>query len=374
MKTTKIMKRFRWIHLLGLVWISCLSVTRAAPLDPADFSSLGPTLTPSTSVVIDTSTSPPTINVDGTGPINGVIDSTSGASLAVFTYNEINLASGVTVTVTGNIGLALLSQSTLIVATYIDLNGNNGTANSGGGAGGPGADDGGTGAANRHNEYGEGQGGSRAPGGGASGGGSGVSYGGAGGMGGRKVGIIGPTYGDDDLNRAFGGSGGASGQPDGDGGGGGGFIQLVAVNGLTIASTANISVSGGTGGHGTPAVQEGGDGGSGGGILCVGYTVTLDGNLDASGGHEGNPDGSTDNRAGGGGGGGRIAIFSTEDFDSAGEDQMETSFTGVDISGGVAGTPNSDGSADPGNTGTLWDGSAPAFTSPPGGGTVLSFE
>lgn len=364
------------LHILILTFFIGTSAGGAAVLDPGDFSSLG-SLTPSTSVVIDTGASPPTITVDGGPALNGVVDSSSSVDLAVFTFSIITLADSVSVTVSGNIGLAMLSKSTLTVAANITLSGNNGTTGPGG-AGGPGADDGGAGG-DTDFEQGDGQGAGSATGG--NGGGGGAAYGGDGGRGGRKKMTPGTAYGDDDLNRAFGGSGGANGNGNasgGGGGGGGGFIELVAVNGLTITSTANIDVSGGAGGNGDAVVEEGGGGGSGGGILLAGYTVTLSGNVDVSGGAGGNPGAGDTQRAGGGGGGGRVAIFSTDDFDSAGDDQLETSLAGVNISGGAAGTPNTSGNdAHPGNTGTLWDGSAPSFAKPPSfatpprGGTVF---
>ena len=127
-------------------------------LDPSDFTSLG-MLTPITSVVIDTGTdgdggSTPTITIDGGVPVIGVTNDQGGQAfpgtipeVAVFAFGDINLSSGVTVTVTGTRALALLSKGDATVDTTIDVSGSFASRfpSTTAGSGGPGGFEGGVG-------------------------------------------------------------------------------------------------------------------------------------------------------------------------------------------------------------------------------------
>jgi hypothetical protein len=110
----------------------------AAPLDPLDFASLGTLNLSAGNFTIDTDAM--TIVDDanpGTPLFTGVADDQNGAAdflngnwvpssagipeIAVFTFDDINLGAGATLSVVGNRALALLSQSDLVVATDLRL-------------------------------------------------------------------------------------------------------------------------------------------------------------------------------------------------------------------------------------------------------------
>ena len=153
-------------------------------------------------------------------------------------------------------------------------------------------------------------------------GGGGAGFGGEGGSGYGKN-KPGGVYGDKNVSKLLGGSGGALGyiQPfeanmfdvlGGRGGAGGGAIGLVAMNDITIGPSCNISVNGEDGIDGMITAGGGGSGGSI--LLSAGGVIKLDGHIDAKGGNGGIATSplkkiAIEDGHGGGGGGGRIALF-----------------------------------------------------------------
>jgi hypothetical protein len=181
------------------------------PLDPAAFTSLGANpFTLAGTYSIDTSGPTPVLTRPDTSTVNGVVSD----GIAVFTFDDIAIAAGMTVNGVQNAGsrpFALLSQGDLTVNGTVNVSGangpggatiheggNGGNAGPGGGGGrGGGADQsetgnfgsGGVGFANGGNgsaSYSGGNGGSVEPGGGGRGnglGGAGGAFGGNGGTG-----------------------------------------------------------------------------------------------------------------------------------------------------------------------------------------------
>ena len=368
--------------------------------DPHAFRSLG-SLNPTgpTNLTFNTDT------LQITGATNGLTSrvgtnrySESGnVRMAVFRFDSINLASNVSVVVTGNQAIVLLSRHSITINTALSVDGRNGADDPGrqivtaGGLGGAGAIGGlsesAMGAGNGTiiadppsgtAMHGPGQGGTSYDGIGGSGysgycapvgtgfgasgatsnqfwggGSGGAGYGNLGGTGSGPDGWgrAGEPYGDAPLTELYGGSGGGAGggqSSDGPtGGGGGGAIELVAGASIIIGSSGNITAKGGKGGDRT---GNGAGGGSGGAILLAACTVIIDGTLNASGGNGGVSGGA-------GGSGGRIAIYSETGFGDPGKNQTETSIAGANVSGGASGN----GSATAGGTGTLYDGRRPPF-------------
>ena len=272
-----------------------------AVLNPASFTSLGANpFAAAGNYTVNTSGATPVLTLPNATTINGVVS----GGIAVFTFSNLTIGTGVTIKGFGTLPLALLSQDFFnITGGTIDVSGSDGQANNGptggaGGAGGPGGFAGGKG----------GTGSLAAPfatdGGGPGGGTSGTTGGGFGGTGGKAFAGVagGNSYGDLTVKLEGGsGGGGGLGAPifsfgSGGGGGGGGAIELGAVTTLTIGG--EVLANGGTG---VNAGANGGGSGSGGGILIHAHDVTLTGSLKANGGV-----GVTD---GDGGGGGRIAIL-----------------------------------------------------------------
>lgn len=236
-----------------------VSLSLAAPLDPAGFTSLG-SLNATSDVLIDSDA----LTLDA-GPVFVGVDS---GGIAVFVFDDV-VTSGVGVTVVGSRPVALLSKSDMaLLSTTVD-------AAAVGSLPGPG-----------------GFGGSAltglGPGGGFEGlsGGGGAGHGGAGGDG--TGGLGGPAHGDAAVLLQGGSSGG------GDtmmlSGAGGGAIELGAAGDLLVDALSSIDVSGGVG----PGLSGGGAGGM---ILLHASTSQVFGTLIASGG------GAT---GGGGGGGGHV--------------------------------------------------------------------
>ncbi|MGH2975144.1 MAG: hypothetical protein ACRDLL_09810 [Solirubrobacterales bacterium] len=236
-----------------------------------------------------------------TGPstsINGV----DQGGIAVFSFDSVNIPTGVAIRVQGSRPFALAATGAFSLAGVIEASGAAAVqATPGPKEGGPGGGAGGT----------DGSQAGTGPGGGGHGlltfdGGGGGGFGGAGAAGGTGTGGAGGTggaaYGD--LNAALqGGSGGAGGSISGStvgGGGGGGAVELVASS-LTITASGGVFANGG---DGSGASFGASGGGSGGGILLRADTINVSGTLRAEGGDGGTGGGFGD---GGGGGGGRIA-------------------------------------------------------------------
>ena len=326
---------------------------------PDQFTSLGTLNATTGTISIDTDA----LTITGFG--NGVAAASQwgGVELAVFTFDSINIGSGVTLDVTGNRGLVLAAKSDLNFASALSVKGGDGSSSGTDpvtpGSGGPGADDGTPGGppsstppgATRGNggygteqpvqpvemAFGHGAGGglqmdSGPARGGAGGGGA---YGGAGGTGGGfdSHGDGGAVYGDDLLTELYGGSGGGGGRYPGattygGGGGGGGAVEFIAAQTLTVSGT--LEAGGGTGGFG--ANRIGGGGGSGGGIILAARTLDLTGASVLANGGDGyiKPGDPLHGGLGGGGGGGRVALYANalSGLPSA----------TVDVSGGLKGT------------------------------------
>lgn len=272
----------------------------ASPLDPRAFASLGTLSAASGTVTIDTRAL--TITGAGATSFTGVslAQGPGLPAIAVFDFDGITLGAGVTVTVTGERPLALLSRGDATVAATIDLSGRTfGAGPAGGAAGGAGGVGGTIGP--KAGVAGSGTGGgltSSFPG-------NGAGFGGAGGsvspMNGGGV-----AYGNllKQLEAGSGGSGGASSPrgtgtylAGGQGGSGGGALELGAVGKLTVSR--RLAADGGAGD--ASAAYPGGSG-SGGGLLLHGALVQVTGSLSAQGG------GITPPNAGSGGGG-RIAVL-----------------------------------------------------------------
>jgi len=190
-------------------------------------------------------------------------------------------------------------------------------------------------------------------------GGGGGGYGGSGGKGGGAQGSNdypgdnGSTFGSENDNGIYMGSGGGSGglsqsapqnnawNVGGAGGAGGGSIRL---NAGIIETSGLVSVDGGAGAGGmsntSGAGNGGGGGGSGGTILIEGNQIIITGELSARGGTGGarsryDPDPSVpapDGGAGGGGGGGRIKVFYSKSLDNASAIE--------NVEGGASGGPS----------------------------------
>ncbi len=234
-------------------------------------------------------------------------------NIGVFSFNSINIQSGVTVTVQGNNALALLSCTGVDIQGTLDASGTDGLMSTDGscfsGLGGPGGYDGGQCFGSGPPNDGQGPGGGGAGGddspcnsGGAGGGFGGI--GGAGGDGNDGGGcfVAGPLpavpYGLPELVPLIGGSGGGCGGDDygGPGGGGGGAVQLSAGGTLSVPAGGLILTAGGggEGGHDGGDSGAGGGSGSGGAILLEAEFITIAGKLAANGGgggagFDGNP-------------------------------------------------------------------------------------
>jgi hypothetical protein len=253
---------------------------------------------------VDFSPSPGAYAVDTTaltltGPGTNIAGTVQGG-IAVFSFGNVNIPPGVTITAHGSRPLELLASGALTLGGSIEGNGASATDFFAGPiAGGPG---GGAGGANGAGP-GEGPGGGGVGSAGENGGGGG-GFGGVGARGGIHLsgtsGAGGPAYGD--LNLLLqGGSGGGGGSISSGvgGGGGGGAIALVGST-VAIAPSALVRVDGGAGASGG---FDASGGGSGGGILLRADALEVNGTLTALGGAGGAGGAGGD---GGGGGGGRI--------------------------------------------------------------------
>jgi hypothetical protein len=200
-----------FLPLATLVLTLWGSRMQADPLDPNDFISLGPSpFIQAGTYTIDTGVIPVLTKPDST-TIFGVVLS----DIAVFTFADITMSSGITVNVTGPRPLAVLSyKSVHMTGGTIDVRGSTGGVSSGG-SGGPGGGGGGNSLSFKGSGLGDGFTSIADDGGGGGG------FGGSGGTGGGSGGGLGGTpYGNLAAWLEGGSSGGAGGTYGGGGGGG----------------------------------------------------------------------------------------------------------------------------------------------------------
>ncbi len=303
----------------------------AAPLDPLGYGSLGTLSLGAGHYTLNTSGATPSLldaslSVLYTGVLQAQADAYN-SQIAVFAFDSISVAPGVTINASGSHPVALLSRSGISFAGTLDatgrLGGNQGAGT--GGAGGPGAGRGGNGG------FGVGESGF-GPGGGLGGfGGLGNGSWGEGGAFGGLGSNINPArtpaqlYGDLAQTLQAGSGGGASGVnlfgSGAGGGGGGGGVELGAASFITLAGGSKLLAHGGEGGGGLAIIAGGG---SGGGVLLHAPLIELQGSIagpavvDASGA----PVGS----------GGRIAFFT-------GDALVQGNLASVTVAGGSNGHP-----------------------------------
>lgn len=296
--------------IVFLSFAAAVSSSYAAITNPLAHPSLGDfTVGLGNAVVFDTDNAQ--VRVNGIVAFAGVVSDQAGQanaasgipSLAVFSFDQINIGSGVPITVVGSRGLSLLSRGDVILRGVLSVNGGDlGAVGGGGGFGG------GSGLAVPG--FGPGAGHPTTIGNYAGAGGGG--FGGAGGRGGAYSPTDAPggsPYGGSLRDALYAGSGGGSGINGGtigQGGGGGGAIEISALGSVQLYS--GISSNGGAAGVGANG-YGGGGGGSGGSIRVAGRSIQLlGGSISASGSDGGQAFGGGGFNAGGGGGGGRILV------------------------------------------------------------------
>lgn len=286
-------------------------------LDPTAFTALG-AFDPIADVMIDTDTLTISGGFSGSGTTVSADIGYGSFDIAVFTFTDFDLDSGITLTATGSRPLALLSQSDITIDGVIDVSApgvldpfgfriSRDAGPGGGRGGGLSAPIDGEAAAGAPVTAGI-QGFGRNFGNNDHGGGGG-GFGGNGGQGfdGTSTTVDNRGYAYGDLSIAIqGGSGGAAGNISGvvNGGGGGGGVELGAVGSATISGS--ILAMGADSEHGS---GKSGGGGAGGGILVHAFDVSVSGVLNADGGNGSfvsSP--SLSGGSGGGGGGGRILL------------------------------------------------------------------
>jgi len=332
------------------------AATIGSRFDPNDYASNGVANFTSGSMTFDTDFE--TFYGDGGFGTGQVVTSASGnVELVLYNFDSLTIASGVTVTITGNRGVVISSLGDIDLNAQIKVNGTVGSGNVVG-KGGPGAEGGvrntsfnsnpppnaagnggndGAGSGNHSDGVGFG-GGAKASTGNA---GYGGGYGGygrrAGGTGSAQNSLIGSTYGDAMLTDLYGGSGGGgsksgSNANDSSGGGGGGAMELTALGTILLRGGGDLFADGGNGFATTNSNSDrGSGGGSGGAIMLNAPTVDIRSGtmLSVDGGNGGNGD-----TKGGGGGGGRIAIY-TDDLILVDGKVIADHY---DIAGGTRGT------------------------------------
>lgn len=278
-----------------------------------------------------------TTNLTLTGPGTD-ITGTDVDGVAVFSFKDVSIGGGVTITATGSLPVQIEAAGSFTLAGTIESNGTNATAAiTGANAGGAGGGAGGSGNT-AGSSSGNGSTGGK-PGTTSTDGAGGGGFGGAGGAGGSNSGAgtggAGGAAGGSLTTQLQGGSGGAGGDGVGGGGGGGG-IELNASS-LTISATGSVLANGGNGAAATAGGGSGG--GAGGGILLAANTLDVTGTVHANGGAGG--DGGTYG-GGGGGGGGRV----TEAYQTltAGSTTAKAS-AGAASTGSPAGAAGTKGSA-----------------------------
>jgi hypothetical protein len=293
--------------------------------NPNEYTTIAPTLAPTTSVQFFTGANGQGDAADLTYAVDGGLAQSAGVvalnesgyiEMAVFTFDEIDIGSGVSVTVTGNRGLVLASKSTFLLNSTINVAGGNQPSGNGAAtAGGPGGAGTSLTTGNEPPPSNGGNGSNSGTGIGPGGGtydGTGGGYGGIGG-GDANRDMSAPTYGDKQLTNLYGGSGGGGGVGGG-GTGGGGSLELVASLSCELGSSAKIYIDGGNGTQVSDNNGNKGGGGSGGGLILAALNLTVNSSalIDASGGN-GQRRGASGNSGytGGGGGGGRVAWYYT---------------------------------------------------------------
>jgi len=329
------------------------TMTLAQPLDPQDFTSLGTLNLAGGSFTIDTDAL--TIVDDaapGTPLFAGVADDQNGTAdylngvwdpnslgipeIAVFAFDDIDIQSTATITVTGTRALAFVSHGNVVIDTTIDLSGEGvesvvfteeappGAPRFGGFGGGFAPFD-----LDQLSVAGDGPGG----------GGTGFLSGGSGGFGGPGE-IVpfgsngGFPYGDLVSGPLQGGSGGGSAGCCGLGGAaGGGAIEIGAIGIVTLGANGALIASGGIAegaDAGGPIVAGGA--GSGGGVRIAGQSVNLLGAIDSSASQNfeaANPSS---------GGGGRVAVFGSSqlfDFVVGVTDPSSLNTSTINVEGGA---------------------------------------
>ena len=294
--------------------------------NPQDYTALETSLEPTTSVEFFTGAGSQDdasdlwyrvdSSAEGDKVSAGVVElnESGNVEMAVFTFDEIDIGSGVSVTVTGNRGLVLASRNTFVFNTTINVAGGDQPSGNGAAtAGGPGGAGSNLTTGNNPppSNGGNGSGGGTGigPGGGTYDG-TGGGYGGIGGGDANRT-MNAPTYGNKELTDLYGGSGGGGGVG-GSGTGGGGSLELVASISLELGSSARIYIDGGDATQVSDTNGNKGGGGSGGGLIlgAVDLTVNSSAQIDAGGGR-GQRRGASGNSGytGGGGGGGRVAWY-----------------------------------------------------------------
>jgi outer membrane autotransporter protein len=360
-------------QLASVIVITALfaALPAQAQLDPTNFTSLG-TLTVSSgdTVAINTSTGVITINGSPAFTSSVTQSQTSAASIRVFTFANINIASGATITVTGSEPLALLSQGTASVLSDINVsgqagNGTNGVTTpgngvAGGGNGGAGASVTGVAASNGVSTFGS-NGGTAVQSPDPAFGGQDGAGGGNGGPGGAGGSTAGAATGVSPKTTLVGGGGGSGGpfvnttltgpEPGAGGGAGGGAVEIIATGAVTV----NNLISNGGAGGGVQPVNSGlqyGGGGAGGSFLVGGSSLTVNGAINANGGAAVN---GTD---AGSGGGGAVSLLGTPNWVLGSTDTATGLGITVNVNRGVGGSAN-------GTAGTI-DATTIGVTAPSG--------
>ncbi len=284
----------------GMILVGTLAVLATSPdargayLDPSAFSSQGTLNLTSGNYTIDTSGAPTLRDSSNNILYTGTTYFQGGSfkdTVSVLDFGSINIGAGVSIRVSGDNPLALLSRSTVTLAGTLNASGFNGGDSSHfggdghGGAGGPGAGQGGHGGGYPGATGGGPGGGPGGPGGIGYVQGAGGSFGGMGGQ--SAQGLTGATYGDLGHLLQGGSGGGGTGASafesvGAGGGGGGGAVELGALGSITFAGGGLIANGGGVG----SAFAANAGGGSGGGLLIHAPTIDLDynSNVEAQGG------------------------------------------------------------------------------------------
>jgi hypothetical protein len=302
--------------MLAFVTLAAAGVTFVAGASPAQ--------------AVDLSPPPGTYTINTTAltitPSPGAIGSPSVVDgVAVFSFGNITIGTGVTMRAVGSRPLRLAATGSVSIAGTLSGAGANATNFVDTAAAG-GADGGAGGNSSHPTGAGPGGGGGQAN---ANNGGGGGGHGGVGARGAVETtganAAGGAAYGTP-LSPLQGGSGGGSGATT-SGGGGGGALDIVA-SAISVGSTGVVTVNGGGGAVGAGGASAGG---SGGGLVLRAQTVAVQGTVSARGGPGGAGGCCAD---GGGGGGGRILILSAGGSTGAGT---------VSVAGGTSGTRSSDG-------------------------------
>ena len=262
-----------------------------------------------------------TSGVHGTGVIEQKVDNAITYKTSTFTFDSINLASGLTVKLQGENSLILKTQKSWKHNVGTNLNANGGDADSNypahysliyQGLGRLGGYDGGN--KNLSNGYGPGAG--KLKGGGVSGNfvGGGAGYGSIGQYHANDN-TFGIAYGDSALAHLHGGSGAGAGGNAG-GGAGGEPSPSKRTEMVPLPSSPEPPISANGGGVASTTVNGGG-GGSGGSIRLAGKSITNSGSIQAKGG---TPPSTTSTYDGGIGGGGRVSFSYSGNLDEGNVD------------------------------------------------------